>query len=82
MGCALINSDQSNKAIIYLEKCLNINPDNENVLSSMGFALIKLHRYNDAIIYLEKALKIDTKNSNALFLMENALVNKRQNYNC
>ena len=53
-------------AIIYYDKALAIDPNDEDVLSSKGAALDNLGKHSEAIIYYNKALAIDPKNTFAL----------------
>jgi len=50
------------KAIVALEKCLKLQPQNANVYNELGKNHLKLKAYKDAYDSFEKATQIDPKN--------------------
>ncbi|RZK08018.1 MAG: cytochrome C biosynthesis protein [Flavobacterium sp.] len=50
------------KAIVTLEKCLKLQPENANVYNELGKNHLKMKGYKDAYDSFEKATKIDPKN--------------------
>mgnify|MGYP001566201508 FL=1 len=62
----MINESKYDKAIIYLDKILEIDPQNINALNNKGGILIKSGNYSNAIDYFDEILKIDGNNTQAL----------------
>jgi tetratricopeptide (TPR) repeat protein len=46
-------------AIIWFDKALEIEPNNELILNDKGFAITNLERYQEAITLYDKALEIE-----------------------
>ncbi len=58
--------DEHEKALIWFEKTLSIDPNNVQALKLKGDSLLELERYNEAIKTLYKALKVDPNNKGVL----------------
>ncbi|MBU0730667.1 MAG: tetratricopeptide repeat protein [Proteobacteria bacterium] len=61
------------------KKGLEVDPDNVNLLNSMGVTWAQMNRYRDAIPYFEKALGKDNDDFMALFNMGLALLALNRN---
>ena len=62
----MINESKYDKASVYLDRILEIDPKNINALNNKGGILIKSGNYPDAINYFDEILKIDGNNTQAL----------------
>jgi tetratricopeptide (TPR) repeat protein len=63
---SLATTEKPAAAIVYLDKALAIDPNNEIALSSKGNALDNLGNHTGAIQYYDKALAIDPNDKIAL----------------
>jgi tetratricopeptide (TPR) repeat protein len=66
LGQAHLSIEDYNSAVQYLQKSVDINSQNPDLLIALSFALGKLKKYDEAIAYSEQALSLDNKNHNAL----------------
>ncbi|MCR4418124.1 MAG: tetratricopeptide repeat protein [Ignavibacteria bacterium] len=66
LGQAHLSIEDYNSAVHYLQKSVDINSQNPDLLIALSFALGKLKKYDEAIAYSEQALSLDNKNHNAL----------------
>jgi tetratricopeptide (TPR) repeat protein len=62
----LSNLGKNEEAIKYLDKALEIDPNNANALTSKGLALYNLGNYQEAVKYHDKALEINPNGGPAL----------------
>jgi len=58
--------NQYSESLIYLERCVRINPNDIDALHSMGYTLHQLKRSKEAIPYLKDALKVQPNNIDVL----------------
>lgn len=65
-GDAQANISNFGEAIIWYDKALEADPDNDCVLYAKAFALDKLGKYEEAITYFDKVLAIEPDNKDAL----------------
>ncbi|MDE1769032.1 MAG: tetratricopeptide repeat protein [Thaumarchaeota archaeon] len=62
-------------AIIWYDKAIEINSNDDTLLDNKGIALSTLGKYEESIIWFDKALKINPDHANALKQKEIALEN-------
>ena len=62
----LYNQQKHDEAIQYLDKALQVDPNNTHALGNKGGALSSLGKYDEAIPYFDKALQIDPNATGAL----------------
>src|SRR5688500_16391765 len=63
----LYNQQKYDEAIQYLDKALQIEPNNTNALINKGGALSNLEKYDETIQNFDKVLDIDPNNVDALY---------------
>ena len=62
-GLAFLNDDKFEEAIVYLEKALEVNPENTRTLNLLGQAYAATGQYSKAKPRLEKAIEIEPKDA-------------------
>jgi tetratricopeptide (TPR) repeat protein len=78
-GLSLSQSNQNALAEEFLQRALNLKPDDITTLSALGYTLNQLKEDNKALVILDKALSIDPKNLQVISII--ALINEtRKNY--
>ena len=65
--------DEHEKALIWFEKTLSIDPNNVQALKLKGDSLLELERYNETIKTLYAALKVDPNNKEVLELLQKTM---------
>ena len=60
LGYSLIEKqDDLEKALYYIKKALDINPDEGYIVDSFAWCLYKLERYEEAVFFMEKAVELE-----------------------
>ena len=62
----LDNLSRYNESLVYYDKVLTINPDEDIALNGKGEALLKLGKYDKAIQYFDNILDINPSDSGLL----------------
>ena len=71
----LLQEEKFEKALPYLNKLLEFEPNNVSLLLNKGSVLIALDRSDESITYFDKVLKIEPNNMNGLASKAAALAN-------
>jgi tetratricopeptide (TPR) repeat protein len=78
-GLSLSQSNQNALAEEFLQRALNLKPDDITTLSALGYTLNQLKEDDKALVILSKALSMDPKNLQVISII--ALINEtRKNY--
>ena len=70
----LFEMKNDDRAIIYLEKALELNPDSFEAIRNLGLFYHFTYRYNEAQIYFKKMLEIDSTFVEAYFNIGNTYI--------
>jgi len=62
LGTTYVALHQYEKAISYLLKAIEINPDNALLLNNAGSTYLALHKQDEALDFFKKSLEIDSEN--------------------
>jgi len=66
IAASLISNGKYEESIVYYDKILEINPEDQRALLNNGSVLIELDRYQEAIKYYDRILEINPNNVKAL----------------
>jgi tetratricopeptide (TPR) repeat protein len=67
---------QNNRAVVYYNKILKINPGRVDILSSLVFLYFSSNNLNEAELYLNKILVVDKNNVDAIYNLGVVSANK------
>jgi len=67
IGYFYLNQDQPQKALYWMNKYVQLEPDNANSWDSRGDCFIKLAQFDSALVMYENALKRDKKFESSVF---------------
>jgi tetratricopeptide (TPR) repeat protein len=73
------NSEEHEKALLNVDKSLELKPNYHKALHQKGFILMNLEKYDGALKYTDKALKI--KETSQLFINKINILNELKRYN-
>lgn len=76
LGSIALHQDNYEKAIEYLDKAINLKPDDANLHMRKALSLHELKRFNEAIASYNEVLSLD-KNHRDAFVNRNVLMVKR-----
>ena len=65
LGSALSDTGDLKRAVVFLQRALEIRPQFPEALVNLGVALSRMNRMEDAIEYLKRAVHIDQENAHA-----------------
>ena len=77
----LLQEEKFEKALPYLDKILEVQPNNVPILLNKGSVLIALDRSNESITYFDRLLKIEPNNIKGLASKAAALANMGETQN-
>lgn len=72
-GESYLELDIPQKAIEEYRKAINLNPENDEILSNIAYSYLLLEDYENSKEYMEKSLKANSENSTALYIKESLI---------